>query len=396
MDFEPKHLVILVHGISTRALWMSEVKPALEAAGFEVAQTSFGPFSVLKFLSPSKRFREFAIERVVTDVRLAREAYLHEYGYEPSRMSVIAHSFGTWVISEIFSRYQDFKWNRVVFCGSVIREDFPLQDVTKQFGRPLLNEIGTKDWYPAIAESLGWGYGSVGSTGFNRPPVETRWHEGYKHSDFLTAKFCKEFWVPFLNGEKPAPAGRASHMPMWVRIVTAVPLRWVLVSLCVLSAALALGLLLRAIVGQLPPQGQASLRARREVRIKPLASIRSMHVIPPDLLRYDLIRSNEEGRFVTGTLMSPFVQPPFYLPIPNLSGKWTFSNGDKISIKKSFGGYISESDGDILASGGHEGSNVRYLGCYYDVKEDGPSAIIWSLKKEAEGCLTLGRMERSR
>lgn len=54
-DKKPDHLVILVHGINTRALWMSEVKPALERSGFVVALTSFGKFSLLRFLSPLRR-----------------------------------------------------------------------------------------------------------------------------------------------------------------------------------------------------------------------------------------------------------------------------------------------------------------------------------------------------
>jgi hypothetical protein len=63
-DEAGSHLIILVHGINTRALWMGEVKPALEAAGFAVAPTSFGKFSVLRFLMPFASLREKAIRRV--------------------------------------------------------------------------------------------------------------------------------------------------------------------------------------------------------------------------------------------------------------------------------------------------------------------------------------------
>jgi pimeloyl-ACP methyl ester carboxylesterase len=226
----PDHLVILVHGINTRALWMSEVKPALERAGFEVAPTSFGQFGVVRFLLPLRFGRKKAINRVVTDIRTARESHLMRYGREPSEMSVIAHSFGTYVVSRILTDYPDFKWKRIIFCGSVVREDYPLQNVTRLFRHPLLNEIGTKDFLPALAESAGWGYGSVGSTGFNRPPVETRWHTGFRHSDFLTAEFCNRSWIPFLNGEKPQDGDKATAMPLWVRSLTLFPLTWIILS----------------------------------------------------------------------------------------------------------------------------------------------------------------------
>jgi hypothetical protein len=120
-------------------------------------------------------------------------------------MSIISHSFGTYIVGRLLTDYPEFQWYRIIFCGSVIREDFPFDQVLERFSYPLLNEIGTKDYWPALAESAGWDYGSVGSTGFNRPPVESRWHHGYAHNDFLTEDFCKEFWIPFLQGHK---AGR--------------------------------------------------------------------------------------------------------------------------------------------------------------------------------------------
>jgi hypothetical protein len=143
-------------------------------------------------------------------------------------MSVISHSFGTYVVGKILTDVPDLQWDRVIFCGSVVREDFPLQRVTRSFRHPLLNDVGTRDFWPALAESAGWGYGSVGSTGFNRPPVDTRWHTGFRHSDFLTAQFCTKFWVDFLKGDKPKPGDKSSAMPLWVRLLAAFPLRWIL------------------------------------------------------------------------------------------------------------------------------------------------------------------------
>jgi hypothetical protein len=214
---------------------MSEVKPALEEAGFAVGQTSFGHFSVPRFLSPFRSARARAMDRVVVDIRTAREAHKIDTGRYPEKMSVISHSFGTYVIANILLEVPDLEWDRVIFCGSVVREDFPLQQVLRRFRHPLLNEIGTKDYLPALAESAGWGYGSVGSTGFNRPPVETRWYKGFKHSDFLTAKFCSDFWVPFLKGDRPKTGDRAAPLPFWTRTLTMIPLRWFILAFLIVS-----------------------------------------------------------------------------------------------------------------------------------------------------------------
>jgi pimeloyl-ACP methyl ester carboxylesterase len=240
------HLVILVHGINTRALWMYEIKPALERAGFSVAATSYGKFGVPRFLLPFRRLRNKAINDVVRDIRTAIELHNKRYGTTPKKMSVISHSFGTYLISRILVDCPEFSWDRIIFCGSVVRDDFSFpKDLLYRFNDPLLNEVGTRDYLPALAESVGWGYGSVGSTGFNRPPVETRWHHGFGHSDFLTERFCNSFWVPFLRGAKPIPADKPANMPLWIRGIIMLPLRWILpivVTIVALSAAAALGI----------------------------------------------------------------------------------------------------------------------------------------------------------
>ncbi len=232
------HLVVLVHGINTRALWMGEVRPTLERAGFYVAPTSYGRYGVLQFLLPFGLLRNGAIDRVVSDIKTARRSFQRQYGVEPKSMSTISHSFGTYVVSRIIAQNPEFHWDRIIFCGSVVREDFPFDQVLDRFNPPLLNEIGTRDYLPALAESAGWGHGSVGSTGFNRPPVETRWHSGLKHSDFLTEGFCTKFWVPFLQGQKAEQGSRPTALPLWIRAITWLPLRWPI--LAVLSAAVLL------------------------------------------------------------------------------------------------------------------------------------------------------------
>src|SRR5215204_1433586 len=76
------HLVVLIHGINTRALWMDDVKPALEDAGFTVASTSFGQFKVVRFLWPEPLWpepfwlRPKAINRVATEIRTARRSFI--------------------------------------------------------------------------------------------------------------------------------------------------------------------------------------------------------------------------------------------------------------------------------------------------------------------------------
>jgi pimeloyl-ACP methyl ester carboxylesterase len=215
-----KHLVILVHGINTRALWTNDIKSALRKAGFVVEATSYGKFGVPRFLLPFNFFRRTAIERVARAITTANS--LHR----PSKLSVISHSFGTFVVAHILADHPEFKFERIIFCGSVVRDDFRLDQNLNRFSQPLLNEVGSRDFLPALAESASWGYGSVGSNGYNAVGVETRWHKGFSHSDFLTGEFCNRFWVPFLQNGRIIPGDPSSQLAWYIRLLTALPIRW--------------------------------------------------------------------------------------------------------------------------------------------------------------------------
>lgn len=221
-----KHLVILVHGINTFADWMPAMAETLESAGFLVAPTSFGEMPVSRFLLPFQSLRQQAVQRVLTNIRTARELYT------PDKISVITHSFGTYVVARILQK-EAWHWHRIIFCGSVVPQDFPLDEVRDRFTPPLLNEVGTRDIWPAMAACVTWGYGSIGSFGFNHPAVRTRWHEGFRHSDFLTPDFCKKYWIPFLrDGTIVKGSDKPSRLPWTIRAITKIPLRWIFLLLC--------------------------------------------------------------------------------------------------------------------------------------------------------------------
>ena len=216
-----KHLVILVHGINTNAQWFPTIKSSLESAGFIAAPAGYGIYGVLRFLIPMSRLRRAAIDRVYGHFRTARK--LHT----PDKISVIAHSFGTYVVSQIIEENFDIDLHRIIFCGSVVRSDFPFHNNLHRFSAPLYNEIGTRDFWPLIASTVTWGYGSVGSDGFQNPAVHDRWHKDFKHSDFLTKEFCEKYYIPSLRGEDIA-GDAPVRFPLWAQAIGRLPIRWLL------------------------------------------------------------------------------------------------------------------------------------------------------------------------
>jgi hypothetical protein len=226
-----EHLVVLVHGINTNAQWFPIIKRSLEAAGFVAVPAGYGIYGVIRFLIPIGFLRRAAINRVSENIRLARSYY------KPKLISVIAHSFGTYVVARIIAETFDIELNRVIFCGSVVKNDFPFQENHHRFKPLLYNEIGTRDYWPIVASAVTWGYGSVGANGFQSPVVNDRWHKGFRHSDFMTKEFCEKFYIPSLRGE--AVAGDApSSFPFWVQLLSRLPVKWFLAVLIIAGSAL--------------------------------------------------------------------------------------------------------------------------------------------------------------
>lgn len=218
-----KHLVVLVHGINTRAQWMNGVGSALEDCGYQVASTSYGRWAIWRFLAPCAFLRKKPTTRVLRDIRSAINIH------KPERLSVISHSFGTYVMGDIILNNPDLYWDRIIFCGSILRDDYPVDHIASRFKPPLINEIGSKDYWPIIGESAGWGYGSIGSYGLNRPGCKSRWHAGKTHSDFLNPEFCRKYWIPFLQDGTIVRGQVATAAPWWIHLIAFLPLRWVLI-----------------------------------------------------------------------------------------------------------------------------------------------------------------------
>jgi len=220
------HLVVLVHGIRTRAKWMGVVRATLGASGFAVEPTSYGRFDLFRFLLPVKYFRRQAMDSVWIDIQ--RAIQLHP----GLPVSFIAHSFGTFIVANILRREFAFTANRVIFCGSIVHYRFPFEQISSRFQAPILNEVGTRDVWPIIAESVTWGYESSGAHGFNRAGVDDRRHNGLAHSDFLNADFCAKYWVPYLrDGTRVRATGDtvSGGVPWWLEFISFVRIKYLLI-----------------------------------------------------------------------------------------------------------------------------------------------------------------------
>lgn len=208
-------VVVLIHGIRTRALWQGPVRQALEKAGLVAIPTNYKKLDVLRFLLPFEFTKRSTLRRVENDVNAVKKKF------PEADLAILAHSFGTFITGRLILN-PEHKFNRIALCGSILPIEFNFAPAASRFSE-IVNEVGCRDIWPAVAAKFGRRYGPTGSFGFNRPFVRDRRHATFGHSSFLNAEFCNRFWVPyFCDGHMEA--GDTEAPPSFgVRAVDQVP-----------------------------------------------------------------------------------------------------------------------------------------------------------------------------
>lgn len=187
-------VVALVHGIRTTAGWQEKARATLQVQGkVKVVPIGYGYQDVFRFLGP---WRKGAIARVERELRDLRR--LHS----DSDLVVMAHSFGTYILSNIIRESPDIRIKRLLLCGSIIPATYRWDQLSQEFDdKTCVNEVGTRDFWPVIARVASFGYGGSGSFGFKTARVLDRFFD-YGHSDFFTQEHLDKYWRPFiLNGQ---------------------------------------------------------------------------------------------------------------------------------------------------------------------------------------------------
>lgn len=206
-------VVVLIHGIRTRAQWQGVIRHALEARGLIAIPTNYEKFDVVRFLLPFEKFKQLPVKKVDSEIRAAKKKF------PDASISLLAHSFGTYITGKLLSS-AEHKFDRVALCGSVLRSDFDFASSTDRFSE-IVNEVGCRDIWPVLAAKLSWGYGPTGSFGFNRgASVRDRKHAAAGHSYFLSREFCESFWVPYFCDGNSSKGGDVAIEPS--RLITTI------------------------------------------------------------------------------------------------------------------------------------------------------------------------------
>lgn len=181
--------IVLVHGIRTDANWFSIFTETFSHnTNVRISHSGYGFFTAVGLWGPLRRSAIAKVER-----ELREDAFLNP----ASKRVIVAHSFGTYIISKILESNIDIRPSKLILCGSIVKRDFHWTKHAPSCSGAIVNDVGTRDLYPILASASTLGYGGSGLMGFQTGAVKDRFFD-YGHSDFFSREHIEKYWKPFI------------------------------------------------------------------------------------------------------------------------------------------------------------------------------------------------------
>lgn len=214
---------------------MNTMRPLFETEGLIAKPIGFHVFDIFRFLFGRRRP---AIDRVTQQIKNTIAAN------PDAELTIIAHSFGTYVVSRILDEDFGIKLTRLIMCGGIVPRDYRWDKIARFNSQKananvdIVNEFSAGDRWPILARHSTYGYGDVGTIGCQDINVRDRRHY-IPHSGYLKDTFAKQHWVPFFNPAPQPPQPTAKTGSSWLLALNWLPAR---VISFVLAGVLGLGI----------------------------------------------------------------------------------------------------------------------------------------------------------
>lgn len=193
---ECKGLIIPIHGVMSKAEWMPELTMLASIEGWAVAPFIYGKRLPTILLSNRQKKRVLeSLRNWISNIRI------HYKG----PISVVAHSFGTYLIAKYIEDGGDVtsEINSIILCGSILNENYNWSEhIDNGKVGAVLNVISQDDmyvkWMPYWPDSL---FGTAGYNGFNcRHDFFTQIKSKIlNHNNIIRDDIITEQWLPFLR-----------------------------------------------------------------------------------------------------------------------------------------------------------------------------------------------------
>ena len=189
--------LITIHGILSHGDWSAEITHIASSNGWIVAPFVYG------YEPPQVLVAASARTKIVDSFRDHINDMWDRYQCE---VSVIAHSFGTYVIAKYLLGFDipPVSIDTLILTGSVLNEDL---DIDQFYGRAfkIINEIAPNDSVVKYARPLSiWSdelFGRSGEIGFKKASqrLEQRTCEVFTHNNVIRRDVISKRWMPWLE-----------------------------------------------------------------------------------------------------------------------------------------------------------------------------------------------------
>jgi serine/threonine-protein kinase len=196
-----RELVVTVHGVESRGEWQDVVTPVMSGIdGLVYVPHAYGPFPWWQASIPPARRRQ--VDGLHARLSELQERYPHVHP------SVIAHSFGSYLVAAVLDEYPAVTLDRLVLCGSVVTCGYDWAAI-KKAGRvdAIRNETCGDDrvvrsFRHSIVRVAMPGSGPSGIDGFSARcgALEQQHFAHFRHSTQLVSPMhCLTYWLPFIR-----------------------------------------------------------------------------------------------------------------------------------------------------------------------------------------------------
>lgn len=189
-----------LHGIRTHAGWARTLYEVGADAAWQVRMDrwNFGYFSLFQFLMPWARHAKLQWFRSAYTDEMENRNVLLDNGEVPS---IVAHSFGTYILGNAMLKYDWLRFDKIILCGSILPTNFPWDKLIERGQvQSVRNEYGVRDIWSGLVRWCVAGTGSSGRDGFTCVHDRLVQEEfEYAHSEYFDKGHMRAKWLPFLT-----------------------------------------------------------------------------------------------------------------------------------------------------------------------------------------------------
>ena len=196
-------VVFTLHGIRTHAAWQRAFAEVAANANWRcrLDRWNFGYFSLLRFLLPGqRRTRVKWFRRTYHD-----EVHDRDLRLDDNQPSIVAHSFGTYILGNALLSYDNLRFDKIILCGCILPTNFPWHElIDRGQVQAVRNEYGTRDLWTGIVSWFVRGAGASGIHGFTCTHERLEQKKfNYSHSEYFDRGHMTHNWIAFLNRKLP-------------------------------------------------------------------------------------------------------------------------------------------------------------------------------------------------